>query len=71
MTQDQSLAEMTARLMLGFAQRFAAKRPDLVLAQGDTTTVLCAARAASTWTSHSAMSRPDCVPSSRATRSRS
>jgi len=43
MTQDQSLAELTARLMQGFAQRFAAKRPDLVLAQGDTTTVLCAA----------------------------
>src|SRR5258706_6430942 len=43
MTQDQSLAELTARLMQGFAQRFAAARPDLVLAQGDTTTVLCAA----------------------------
>jgi UDP-N-acetylglucosamine 2-epimerase (non-hydrolysing) len=43
MTQDQSLAELTARLMQGFAQRFAAERPDLVLAQGDTTTVLCAA----------------------------
>jgi UDP-N-acetylglucosamine 2-epimerase (non-hydrolysing) len=43
MTQDQSLAELTARLMQGFAQRFVAARPDLVLAQGDTTTVLCAA----------------------------
>src|SRR5712671_5461698 len=43
MTQDQSLAGLTARLMQGFAQRFAAARPDLVLAQGDTTTVLCAA----------------------------
>jgi len=43
MTQNQSLAELTARLMQGFAQRFAAVRPDLVLGQGDTTTVLCAA----------------------------
>jgi UDP-N-acetylglucosamine 2-epimerase (non-hydrolysing) len=43
MTQNQSLAELTARLMQGFSQRFAAARPDLVLAQGDTTTVLCAA----------------------------
>jgi len=43
MTQDQSLAELTARLMQGFAERFSAERPDLVLAQGDTTTVLCAA----------------------------
>src|SRR5436190_10391966 len=37
MTQNQSLAELTARLMQGFAQRFAAVRPDLVLGQGDTT----------------------------------
>jgi UDP-N-acetylglucosamine 2-epimerase (non-hydrolysing) len=43
MTQNQSLAELTARLMQGFAGRFAATRPELVLAQGDTTTVLCAA----------------------------
>jgi UDP-N-acetylglucosamine 2-epimerase (non-hydrolysing) len=43
MTQNQSLAELTARLMQGFSQRFAAARPELVLAQGDTTTVLCAA----------------------------
>jgi UDP-N-acetylglucosamine 2-epimerase (non-hydrolysing) len=43
MTQNQSLAELTARLMQGFAQRFGASRPDLVLAQGATTTVLCAA----------------------------
>jgi UDP-N-acetylglucosamine 2-epimerase (non-hydrolysing) len=43
MTEDQSLSELTARLMHGFEQRFAASRPDLVLAQGDTTTVMCAA----------------------------
>jgi UDP-N-acetylglucosamine 2-epimerase (non-hydrolysing) len=43
MTQNQSLSELTARLIRGFEERFAALRPDLVLAQGDTTTVLCAA----------------------------
>jgi UDP-N-acetylglucosamine 2-epimerase (non-hydrolysing) len=43
MTQNQSLSELTARLMQGFGKRLAALRPDLVLAQGDTTTVLCAA----------------------------
>ena len=43
MTENQSLSELTARLMLGFDRRFAAPRPDLVLAQGDTTTVMCAA----------------------------
>ena len=43
MTQNQSLSELTARLMVGFEQQFKASRPDLVIAQGDTTTVLCAA----------------------------
>jgi len=43
MTEDQSLPELTARLMRGFEQRFAASRPDLVLAQGDTSTVMCSA----------------------------
>jgi UDP-N-acetylglucosamine 2-epimerase (non-hydrolysing) len=43
MTQNQSLSELTARLMLGLEQQFKASRPDLVIAQGDTTTVLCAA----------------------------
>ncbi len=43
MTENQSLSELTARLMLGFEQQFAASSPDLVLAQGDTTTVMCAA----------------------------
>jgi len=43
MTQNQTLSELTARLMIGFEQQFKASRPDLVIAQGDTTTVLCAA----------------------------
>jgi UDP-N-acetylglucosamine 2-epimerase (non-hydrolysing) len=43
MSANQSLSELTARLMRGFEQRFTAARPDLVLAQGDTTTVMCAA----------------------------
>lgn len=43
MTANQSLSELTARLMGGFEQQFSNSRPDLVLAQGDTTTVLCAA----------------------------
>ena len=43
MVENQSLGELTARLVRGFEQRFAAARPDLVLAQGDTTTVMCAA----------------------------
>ena len=43
MTADQSLAELTARLMRGFELQFENSQPDLVLAQGDTTTVMCAA----------------------------
>ena len=43
MTANQSLSELTARLMRGFEQQFSGSRPELVLAQGDTTTVLCAA----------------------------
>jgi UDP-N-acetylglucosamine 2-epimerase (non-hydrolysing) len=43
MTENQSLPELTARLMRGFEQQFSASRQDLVLAQGDTTTVMCAA----------------------------
>jgi len=42
MTDNQSLSELTARLMQAFSQRFTQSRPDLVLAQGDTTTVMCA-----------------------------
>lgn len=43
MTESQSLSELSARLLRGFESHFAATRPDLVLAQGDTTTVMCAA----------------------------
>lgn len=43
MTENQSLSVLTARLMQAFEQQFATSRPDLVLAQGDTTTVMCAA----------------------------
>ncbi len=43
MSENQTLAELTARLMRGFDARFKQSRPDLVLAQGDTTTVMCAA----------------------------
>jgi len=43
MSDNQSLGELTARLTQAFERRFAAARPDLVIAQGDTTTVMCAA----------------------------
>jgi len=43
MTANQTLAELTARLMRGFDTFFNENKPDLVLAQGDTTTVMCAA----------------------------
>ena len=43
MTQNQSLSELTSRLMVGLEREFKASAPDLVLAQGDTTTVFCAA----------------------------
>lgn len=43
MSDNQSLGELTARLMQSFEQYFAAAKPDLVVAQGDTTTVMCAA----------------------------
>ena len=43
MSDNQSLGELTARLTEAFERRFAAARPDLVIAQGDTTTVMCAA----------------------------
>jgi len=45
MSDNQSLGELTARLMQAFTRRFAAARPDLIIAQGDTTTVMCAALA--------------------------
>lgn len=43
MSDNQSLGELTARLMHAFEQDFATAQPDLVIAQGDTTTVMCAA----------------------------
>jgi len=43
MVEGQSLTALTARLMLAFEQQLGRERPDIVVAQGDTTTVLCAA----------------------------
>jgi UDP-N-acetylglucosamine 2-epimerase (non-hydrolysing) len=43
MTHGQSLGELTGRLMPEFERVFKEQRPALVIAQGDTTTVLCAA----------------------------
>ena len=45
MTESQSLASLTARLMESFDRHLEATRPALVIAQGDTTTVMCAALA--------------------------
>jgi UDP-N-acetylglucosamine 2-epimerase (non-hydrolysing) len=42
----QSLAELSARLLVGLDEVLVRERPDLVLAQGDTTSVLCAGLAA-------------------------
>ncbi|MEO7965930.1 MAG: UDP-N-acetylglucosamine 2-epimerase (non-hydrolyzing), partial [Gemmatimonadaceae bacterium] len=42
----QALADFTARALLALSSAFSEIRPDLVLVQGDTTTVLCAALAA-------------------------
>jgi UDP-N-acetylglucosamine 2-epimerase (non-hydrolysing) len=46
MRRDQSLAELTGRLLERLDAQFATDCPDLVLVQGDTTTALCAALAA-------------------------
>jgi len=46
MQPDQSLAELTARLLIGLAPMLAREKPDWVLIQGDTTTTLSAALAA-------------------------
>jgi len=43
MTEDQSLSELTARMISGFEHWFRNHTQDLVLAQGDTTTVMCVA----------------------------
>lgn len=45
MRPNQSLPELTARLLLGLNDALARETPDLVLAQGDTTTVLATALA--------------------------
>ena len=46
MRPGQSLGELTARAVTALDQYLAAEKPDLVLIQGDTTTVFCAALAA-------------------------
>ncbi len=46
MTPDQTLAELCGRALPALDRWLAASAPDLVLVQGDTTTVLCAAMAA-------------------------
>lgn len=43
MTANQTLSQLTAELMRGFERELGRLSPDLVLAQGDTTTVMCAA----------------------------
>jgi UDP-N-acetylglucosamine 2-epimerase (non-hydrolysing) len=45
MRPGQGLAELTARILTALSSALADERPDLVLAQGDTTTVLCTALA--------------------------
>lgn len=41
--EERSLSELTSCLTLAFERYFEQERPDLVVAQGDTTTVMCAA----------------------------
>jgi UDP-N-acetylglucosamine 2-epimerase (non-hydrolysing) len=43
MTDNQTLSQLTAQLISGFERELSEERPDLVLAQGDTSTVMCAA----------------------------
>jgi len=45
MRPNQSLATLTSRLLLGLDGVLQSENPDVVLAQGDTTTVMCAALA--------------------------
>lgn len=45
MRPDQELADLTGRAIVALAEAIGAEHPDYVLAQGDTTTVLCAALA--------------------------
>ncbi len=46
MQPDQSLSELTGRILSGLASIFAREKPDAVLVQGDTTTAFCGALAA-------------------------
>jgi UDP-N-acetylglucosamine 2-epimerase (non-hydrolysing) len=46
MEQDQTLAGLTARALLGLDGYIRENKPDVILVQGDTTTVLCGALAA-------------------------
>ncbi len=46
MKRDQTLAELTSRSVSALDRYFAETRPDAVVVQGDTTTVLCASLAA-------------------------
>ena len=46
MSPNQSLSDLTARLMTAFDKCLAEEQPDVVITQGDTTTVLCATLAA-------------------------
>src|SRR5947209_3538139 len=46
MQPNQSLAGLTARAVAAVSEYLQQKRPDMVIVQGDTTTVLCAALAA-------------------------
>lgn len=46
MRENQSLPELTARLMTSLDDAFACESPDVILAQGDTTSVMVAALAA-------------------------
>lgn len=46
MQKGQSLEDVTSRVLLGMKKVLAQERPDMILAQGDTTTVMAAALAA-------------------------
>ena len=45
MRQNQDLTTLTAKLLLGLNKEFALEKPDIVLAQGDTTSAMTAALA--------------------------
>lgn len=56
MQPDQTLAAFTSRALKALDQWFREEKPDLVLVQGDTTTVFCAALTPPTVQSLSALS---------------